>query len=98
MLDIESLRNEAFQHLHQLPNFCADVILLIEELETAREEVSIKNVMLEDDARIIHGLVDHYRKLESVAVVAKRYVEGMITKDEFDTVWDKFEESLFVRP
>ena len=98
MLDIESLRNEAFQHLHQLPNFAADVILLIEELENAREDVAIKNTMLDDDARIIHGLVDHYRKLESVVIVAKRYAEGIVTKDEFDSAWDQFEDNIFARP
>lgn len=98
MLDTEGIRNEAFQHLHMLPHFCSDVILLIEELEKSRELLAIKDGMLDDDARIIHGLVEHYRQMETMVIVSKRFFEGKITKEDYNIAWDIFKESVLTRP
>ena len=98
MLDTETIRNEAFQHLHALPHFSADVILLIEELERARETIAVKDNMLDDDARIIHGLVEHYRRMETMVVLGKKLAEGFITKEAYDIAWNQFEELIIARP
>lgn|SRR5690349_23722614 len=98
MLDTEGIRNEAFQHLHMLPHFCSDVILLIEELEKARENVSVKDGMLDDDARIIHGLVEHYRRMETMVIIAKKFAEGLVSKEAFDIAWNDFQSLIIARP
>lgn len=97
MLDTQSLREEAFQHLHMLPHFCSDVILLIEELEKVRENISVKDGMLEDDARIIHGLVEHYRLMETALIASTNYINNRITKEEYESSWDQFQERIFAR-
>lgn len=94
MLDIISIRDEAFQHLHSLPHFSANVILLIEELEKTRDSLGTLQRQIDDDAMIIRGLADHYRAMEKVVITAKKYVDGEIPKRDFNIVWDNFTEVI----
>lgn len=98
MLDIDSIRNEAFQHLHALPHFSSDVIVLIEELEKSRHTIAVLNEMLDDDAKIIHGLVEHHRRMEELIITARKLGDGIVSKEAFEIAWSQFTELIIARP
>lgn len=58
--------------------------------------LSVKDRLLDDDAMIIGGLVDHYKIMEKVTIAARKLADGKVTLKEFEKVWLDFSKTLKV--
>lgn len=75
IVDLEHLRGQAFNFLTRFPEFSANVLAVIEELEKERDRVFVAQKMREQDDVIIRGLIGYLDVADKLGKAIENFIE-----------------------